>query len=83
MSLTILIDRHEEWEVENILDEWTIDEDEDERSIKKYKIKWKEDFKTCWDHVDHFTDITALNHYEKCITAHAQQADWCVRCQEC
>ena len=39
MSFTILIDRHEEWEVENILDEWIINRDEDKRSIKKYKIK--------------------------------------------
>ena len=82
MLLTILINKHEEWEVENILNEQTIDRDKDERSIKKYKIKWKEDFKTCWNHVNHFINITALDCYEKHITAHAQQADWHVKCQE-
>ena len=80
MSLTILINRHEEWEVENILDEWIINRDRDKRFIKKYKIKWKENFKTCWDYVNHFTDITALDHYKKHITACAQQADQHVRC---
>ena len=47
MSLAILIDRHEEWEIENILDEQIINRDKDKKSIKKYKIKWKENSKTC------------------------------------
>jgi hypothetical protein len=79
VSSAIIVDKHEEWEVEKILDKRIIERDES--SIKKYKIKWKEDSKTYWNRIEFFVDTEALSCYEQCIAAHADRANNCCHCQ--
>lgn len=70
----ILVDGHEEWEVEEILDERTIDGNSDEGPIKEYKVKWVGDPKTYWDRAEHFSETAALDRYEHRIAARADRA---------
>jgi hypothetical protein len=79
ISSAIIVDKHEEWEVEEILDERTVERNES--LIKKYKIKWKENLKTYWDQVKFFVNTEALNCYKQCIAAHVNHANNCCHCQ--